>query len=137
MDRGELWWAQLDERRPVVVLSADRRPEVHVVQIVAPATSAEKHGYLLMSGAQALDADTRRRIIREAGPVGAVGIEVWLGSPEGLTQEGVVRVALPQPGRIFCTWATSLDEALLIEPIGVCSPEKLRELDAALQLAEA
>jgi mRNA interferase MazF len=135
--RGELWWAQLDEKRPVVVLSDDAHPDVHVMQIVAPATAAEKRGFLIMSGDQAVDADTRRRVVAEAGPVQAVGIEVWFGSSEGLAEEGVVRVALPQKGTTFCTWAMSLSEELLIERIGVCSPEKLRELDAAIELAGA
>lgn len=121
----------------MVVLSADARAEVQVMQIVAPATTAEKRGFLLLSGDQALDADTRHRIIREAGPVEAVGIEVWFGSSEGLAEEGVVRVALPQRGTIFCTWATSLGEAFLVERIGVCSPEKLRQLDVSLELAGA
>lgn len=137
MGRGELWWAQLDEKRPVVVLSDDARPDVHVMQIVAPATSAEKRGFLIMSGDQAVDADNRRRIVAEAGPGQAVGIEVWFGSSEGLAEEGVVRVALPQNGKIPCTWAMSLSEDLLVERIGVCSPEKLFELDAAIELAIA
>ena len=107
------------------------------MQIVAPATSAEKRGFLIMSGDQAVDADNRRRIVAEAGPVQAVGIEVWFGSSEGLAEEGVVRVALPQNGTIFCTWAMSLSEEFLIERIGVCSPEKLHELNAAIELADA
>lgn len=135
--RGELWWAQIDEKRPVVVLSDDARPEVHVMQIVAPATSVEKRGFLIMSCDQAVDADNRRRMVAVAGPVQAVGIEVWFGSAEGLAEEGVVRVALPQNGTIFCTWAASLSEDFLIERIGVCSPEKLHELDAAIELAGA
>ena len=90
-----------------------------------------------MFGDQAVDADNRRRIVAEAGPVQAVGIEVWFGSSEGLAEEGVVRVALPQNGTIFCTWAMSLSEEFLIERIGVCSPEKLHELDAAIELAGA
>jgi len=121
----------------VVVLSDDARPEVHVMQIVAPATSAEKRGFLIMSGDQAVDVDNRRRIIAEAGPVQAGGIEVWFGSSEGLAEEGVVRVALPQNGNIFCTWAMSLSEEFLIERIGVCSREKLHELNAAIELADA
>ena len=107
------------------------------MQIVAPATSAEKRGFLIMSGDQAVDADNRRRIVAEAGPVQAVGIEVWFGSSEGLAEEGVVRVALPQNGTIFCTWAMSLSEEFLIERIGVCSPEKLHELNATIELADA
>ena len=107
------------------------------MQIVAPATLAEKRGFLIMSGDQVVDADNRRRIVAEAGPVQAVGIEVWFGSSEGLAEEGVVRVALPQDGTIFCTWAMSLSEEFLIERIGVCSPEKLHELDVAMELAGA
>jgi mRNA interferase MazF len=137
VQRGELWWAQIDEKRPVVLLSRDARPDVHVMQIVAPATSAEKRGFLIMSVDQAVDADNRRRIVAEAGPVRAVGIEVWFGSSEGLVEEGVVRVALPQDGTIFCTWGMSLSEEFLIERIGVCSPEKLHELDVAMELAGA
>ncbi|MBC2934016.1 type II toxin-antitoxin system PemK/MazF family toxin [Nocardioides sp. zg-1228] len=135
MRRGELWWAEIDGKRPVVVLSDEARSEVHVMQIVAPATSAEKRGFLIMSGDQAVDADNRRRMVAEAGQVQAIGIEVWFGSSEGLAEEGVVRVALPQNATVFCTWGTRLGEELLVERIGACSPEKLRELDAAIQLA--
>lgn len=137
MQRGELWWAQIDEKRPVVLLSRDARPEVSVIQIVAPATSAEKRGFLIMSGDQVVDADNRRRILADADPVQAVGIEVWFGSSEGLAEEGVVRIALPQDGTMFCTWAMSLSEEFLMERIGVCSPEKLHELDVAMELAGA
>lgn len=137
MQRGELWWAQIDEKRPVVLLSRDARTEVSVIQIVAPATSAEKRGFLIMSGDQVVDADNRRRILADADPVQAVGIEVWFGSSEGLAEEGVVRVALPQDGTMFCTWAVSLSEEFLMERIGVCSPEKLHELDVAMELAGA
>ena len=133
--RGELWWAQIDERRPVVVLSGEARADVHVMQIVAPATPAERRGFLIMSGDQALDTDLRRRMVAEAGPVQSVGIEVWFGRAEGLAEDGVVRVALPQAGTIFCTWGMNLSEEFLIERIGVCSPEKLHELDVAMELA--
>ena len=105
------------------------------MQIVAPATSAERRGFLIMSGDQAVDADVRRRNVAEACPVKAVLIEVWFGHSEGLAEEGVVRVALPQDGTIFCTWGMSLSEEFLIERIGACSPEKLHELDVAVALA--
>ena len=107
------------------------------MQIVAPAKSAERRGFLIMSGAQAVDVDVRRRIVADARPVQAVGIEVWFGRSEGLAEEGVVRVALPQDGTIFCTWGMSLNEEFLIERIGACSPEKLHELDVAVELAGA
>jgi mRNA interferase MazF len=135
--RGELWWAQIDEKRPVVLLSSDAGPDVNAMQIVAPATSAEERGFLIMSGDQVIDADNRRRIVAEAGPVQAVGIEVWFGSSEGLAEEGVVRVALPLEGKILCTWGLTVREEFLIERIGICSPEKLHELDVAMELAGA
>jgi mRNA interferase MazF len=119
------------------LLSGGAGPEVKVMQIVAPATPAEKRGFVVMSGEQALDADNRRCIVAEAGPARAVGIEVFFGTPEGLAEAGVVRVALPQDGTIFCTWGVGLTEDSLIERIGTCSPEKLNELDVAMELASA
>ena len=107
------------------------------MQIVAPATSAERRGFLIMSGDQPVDADVRRRNVAKARPVQAVLIEVSFGRSEGLAGEGVVRVALPQDEKIFCTWGTSLNEEFLIERIGGCSPEKLHELDVAMELAGA
>ena len=117
----------------MALLSCDARPEVQVMQIVAPATSKERRGFLIMSGDQPVDADARRRAVAEARPVQGVGIEVWFGRSEGLAEDGVVRVALPQDGKIFCTWGTSIDEEFLIKRIGACSEEKLRELDVAVE----
>ena len=97
MERGELWWAQIDEKRPVVLLSGGPGPEFAAVQIVEPATPSQKLGFVLMSGEQAVDVDERRRIVAEAGPdIRAIGIEVFFGAEEGLEEGGVVRVALPQ-----------------------------------------
>lgn len=138
MERGELWWAQFDDKRPVVLLSGGAGSELRAVQIVAPATPAEKQGFVLMSGEQAARADERRRIIEAAGPdARAIGIEVFFGAREGLAEEGVVRVALPMDGKIFCTWMLSLSEEYLIERIGVLSPAKQRELDVAMELSGA
>lgn len=138
MERGELWWAQFDHKQPVVLLSRGAGPELLAVQIVAPATPAEKEGFLLMSGAQAVDAEQRRRIIEAAGPnVRAIGIEVFFGAQEGLAEDGVVRVALPMEGKTFCTWMLSLGAEYLIERIGVLSPAKQRELDVAMWLSGA
>ncbi|GAB3186949.1 mRNA interferase MazF [Micromonospora palomenae] len=138
MERGELWWAQLDDERPVVLLSDGAGPEFRAVQIVAPATPVEKQGLLLMSGEQAVDADERRRVVEAAGPdVRAIGIEVFFGAQEGLAEDGVVRVALPIDGKTFCTWMLSLSGEYLIERIGVLSPAKLRELDVAMELSDA
>jgi mRNA interferase MazF len=136
VERGELWWALIDEKRPVVLLSRGPGPQVRVIQIVEPATPAQRHGFGLMSGEQAADADERRRVIEQAGPAPrAIGVEVLLGTSEGLAEAGVVRVALPQDGTIFCTWGATLDEKHLIERIGVLSPAKLRQLSIALELA--
>ncbi len=137
MKRGELWWAALDDKRAVVLLSGGAGP-FRAVQIVAPATAAEKVGFVLMSGQQAVDFDERCRIVEEAGPsVQAIGIEVFLGWREGLAADGVVRVALPRNGKVFCTWTLSLHETDLIERIGDLSPPKQRELDLVMELSGA
>jgi mRNA interferase MazF len=136
VERGELWWAQIDEKRPVVLLSGGEGPEFLAMQIVEPATPSQKLGFVLMSGEQAVDVDERRRIVEEAGPdARAIGIEVFFGAEEGLGKSGVVRVALPKDGKIFCTWETTVSLEFLIEKIGVLSPAKRHELDIALSLA--
>ncbi|MGK5682542.1 hypothetical protein [Actinoplanes sp. URMC 104] len=136
MERGEVWWARIDEERPVVLLSGGAGPEYRAVQIVEPAAPAQKVGFLLMSGEQAADPGVRRRILAGDGPgVLAVGIEVFLGAEEGLAATGVVRVALPRDGRIFCTWGATLDEACLVRRLGALSAAKQHELDVALTLA--
>jgi mRNA interferase MazF len=138
MERGELWWAQFGDKRPVVLLSGGTGPEFRAVQIVVPATPAQKQGFALMTGAQAVHADERHRFIESAGPeVAAIGIEVLFGAQDGLAEDGVVRVALPGAGKIFCTWVLSLDGEHLIERIGVLSPAKQHELDVALLLSGA
>jgi mRNA interferase MazF len=108
MDRGEVWWALLDEKRPVVLLSRDGAEELRAIQVVAPA------------GTDITD----------------VGIEVRLGNGEGLANEGVVRVALPRTGFIPCTWLVTLTRDDLIEQAGRLSPAKLHELADALRLAQ-
>jgi mRNA interferase MazF len=129
--RGEVWWALLDERRPVVLLASARQPEIPAVQIVAPATAAQRRGYTLLSGEQAAGRDAAR-IHAEAGGQDA-GIEV--GIDVGLPQSGVVRVALPRDGRVFCTWLVTLTPEHLIERVGVLPAPTLAHLDHALRLA--
>lgn len=107
MERGEVWWVLLDDNRPVVLLSLGGTAEMRAIQIVAPA------------GTDITD----------------VAIEVTLGSEEGLTDEGVVRVALPRAGLIPCTWLVTVTRDDLIEQAGRLSPAKLRKLTEALQLA--
>jgi mRNA interferase MazF len=131
MKRGEVWWAGVDEKRPVVLLSGEETAELRTMQIVAPATAAERRGFRVLSGEEASDA----RVVASADAAGGVGIEVTIGRSEGLPYEGVVRVGLPRDGRIFCTWLLTLTADDLIERAGVLSPAKLEQLANALRLA--
>ncbi|MBR7839419.1 type II toxin-antitoxin system PemK/MazF family toxin [Actinospica durhamensis] len=108
MERGEVWWALLDERRPVVILSRDGAEELRAIQVVAPTET----------------------------DLTDVGIEVRLGEEEGLADVGVVRVALPRAGFIPCTWLVTLTDDALLEQAGRLSSAKLRELTDALRLAQ-
>ena len=49
---------------------------------------------------------------------------------------GVVRVALPQKGHIFCTWLVTLTRESLVERAGVLPATRLDQLAAALRLAQ-
>jgi len=108
MRRGEVWWAEFDERRPVVLLSEEESSEFLAMQVVAPA-----------------DAD-----------ISGLGIEVAVGVPEGLPFEGVLRFAIPRPGFTPCTWLTTLSRDDLIERAGALSTAKLSEIDNALRASE-
>jgi len=122
--RGEVWWAQGDTEFPVVLLSGEESPEeFRAVQIVAPATEAQKHGFVVLSAQAAADA------------VPGDGIEVFLGPAEGLGRAGVVRVALPHPDRIFCTWQLTVAPDDLVERAGTLSAAKLAELEIAVRLS--
>lgn len=130
MRSGEVWWARLDERVPVVLLGGGR-----AIRVVDPATEEQRRGFLVLSGAEAADDETRTRLLAAAGPsVRAAGAEVPI---EGLGIEGlgVVRVAFPREGRVFCTWETALTAGDLIERIAVLAPEVQRQLDVVLRLA--
>ncbi len=107
MKRGEVWWALIDERRPVVLLSGEEAADPRAMQIVASAST-----------------DVR-----------AAGVEVEIGDREGLPHEGVVRVAFPQDGHIFCTWMITLSRDCLVERAGALSSTKLGQLENALRLA--
>jgi mRNA interferase MazF len=132
VEAGEVWWARLDGRTPVVLL-----PGFLAMRVVAAATAEQKQGFVVLTGAEAADDRTRERIIAAAGPAsGAVGAEVSIGTPEGLPFDGVVRVAFPREGHIFCTWETALTADDLIERAGVLSAEKRRELEIVLRLAQ-
>ncbi|MGW1591312.1 type II toxin-antitoxin system PemK/MazF family toxin [Streptomyces sp. NPDC002386] len=108
MQRGEVWWVQFDERRLVVLLSGDDASGFQAMQVVAPA---------------GLD-------------ISGLGIEVTVGTGEGLPLEGVLRLAFPYPGFTPCTWLTTVARDDLIERAAVLSSRKLSEIDDALRVAE-
>ncbi|WP_406028983.1 type II toxin-antitoxin system PemK/MazF family toxin [Nocardioides sp. NBC_00850] len=106
MQRGEVWWVEFDERRPVVLLSGDDGSGIQVMQVVAPA----------------------------GVDITGLGVEVTVGATEGLPFEGVLRFAIPRPGFTPCTWLTTLSREDLIERAGALSSAKLSEIDDALRL---
>jgi mRNA interferase MazF len=108
MRRGEVWWAEFDERRPVVLLSEEDPSRFRAMQVVAAA-----------------DTD-----------ISGLGIEVAVGVPEGLPFEGVLRFGFPWPGYTPCTWLTTLGRDDLIERAGEVSTAKLGEIDDALCASE-
>ncbi|WP_250291535.1 type II toxin-antitoxin system PemK/MazF family toxin [Streptomyces atroolivaceus] len=108
MQRGEVWWVEFDERRPVVLLSGDDASGIRVMQVVAGA----------------------------GVDITGLGVEVAVGAVEGLPFEGVLRFALPRPGFTPCTWLTTVSRDDLIERAGVLSSVKLSEIENALRLGE-
>jgi mRNA interferase MazF len=136
MQRGEVWWALIGEKCLVVLLSGDGEPEFRAMRIVAPATAEQKRGFVVMSGEEAADSGVMQQIITSAPTgIGGVGVEVEVGTREGLPYEGVVRVALPHDSRIFCTWLVTLTRESLVEQAGALSGTKLDQLANALRLA--
>ena len=105
MRRGEVWWAEFDERRPVVLLSGEDPSGFQAMQVVAPA-----------------DTD-----------ISGLGIEVAVGVQEGLSFDGVLRFVFPRPGFTPCTWLTTVSREDLIERAGAVSAAKLSEIDDALR----
>jgi mRNA interferase MazF len=94
MRRGEIWWARVDKRRPVVLVSRNEAYDVRAMVIVAPATTT----------------------------VRGFALEVKLGRREGLPRECVVNcdwlVTIPKrdlierAGALSAAKARKLDEAL-------------------------
>jgi mRNA interferase MazF len=94
MKRGEVWWAKVDKKRPVVLVSRDEAYEIRGLVIVAPTTTTVR-GY---------------------------AVEVRLGRREGLPRDCMVNcdwlVTLPKEDLLHRTGALSgpklrqLDEAL-------------------------
>lgn len=107
MQRGEVWWVEFDERRLVVLLSADDASGIRAMQVVAPA----------------------------GVDVSGLGVEVQVGATEGLPFEGVLRFAFPRPGFTPCTWLTTMSRDDLIERAAVLSSAKLSEIEDALRLS--
>jgi mRNA interferase MazF len=108
MRRGEVWWAEFDERRPVVLLSEEDPSGFRAMQVVAPA-----------------DTD-----------FSGLGIEVAVGVQEGLPFDGVLRFGFPWPGVTPCTWETTVSREDLIERAGEVSAAKLSEIDGALHASQ-
>ena len=108
MRRGEIWWVEFDERRPVVLLSAEGPSGFLAMQVVAPA-----------------DTD-----------FSGLGVEVAVGVREGLPFDGVLRFAFPWPGLTPCTWLTTVGPEDLIERAGTVPAAKLSEIDDALRASE-
>src|SRR5262245_48584400 len=106
MNRGEVWWADVDERCPVVFLTPLGGGTARAILVVPPAE-------------QKLDRF----------------VEIAIGGDEGLPFEGVVRIAFPQPGFIPCHWLTTISVAAFRERAGTLSAAKLRTLDEALRRA--
>ena len=107
MRRGEVWWVEFDERRPVVLLSEEGPSGFRAMHVVAPA----------------------------GADISGLGVEVAVGVLEGLPFEGVLRLVFPRPGFTPCTWLTTLSRDDLIERAGALSPAKLSEIDDALRAA--
>lgn len=105
--RGDVWWANVDERCPVVILSHDGET-VRAMIVAAPA----------------------RR------PIDGTAVEVDVGTDEGLSTAAVLRVAIPRAGHINCNWLVTLRQKHLLERAGVLSSSKLRQLEDALRLGE-
>jgi len=105
MQRGEVWWAELDESRPVVLLSGDEESGFQALQVVEP------------SGID----------------ISGLGIEVSVGAIDGLPYEGVLRLGFPNPDFLFCTWQTTVTADSLSSRAAVLTPAKVDEIDEALR----
>lgn len=105
MRRGEVWWVEFDEQRPVVLLSGDEAAGFDAVQIVPAADVSFQD----------------------------LGVEVAVGATEGLPFEGVLRFAFPRPGFTPCTWQTTLSGGDLIERAGALPEAKVAEIEDAIR----
>ena len=108
MQRGEVWWVEFGERRPFVLLSGDETSGFEAVAIVAAADVS----------------------------IEGLGVEVPLGTAEGLPFEGVVRFGFPRPGFTPCTWMTTLSGDDLIERAGALPAAAVAEIEDAIRRCE-
>ncbi|WP_436533624.1 hypothetical protein [Actinoplanes sp. HUAS TT8] len=125
MQPGEIWWVDGVPESLVVLLTAGDPAEA--MHVVAPASDEQKRGFIVLTPEEATDDHVRAQAL--AQPVGGVGIEVPVGDL------GVVRVALPRDGRIFCTWQLTVQRSALVRRAGVLSPERMRQLGSVVELA--
>ena len=87
--RGEVWWACLEERQPVVRLSGSDGAERRAMRIVPPATVNEKRGFVVLSSEEACDIRDWGRMVAAAGSaVRGVGIEVRIVLPRSSQRHG-------------------------------------------------
>ena len=107
MRRGEIWWVEFDERRPVVLLSEASHP----------------------GSGRCRSSLQRIRTLRPGNRGGS-------RRPGGLPFEGVLRFAFPWPGFTPCTWLTTLSRDDLIERADTVSTAKLSQIDDALRASE-
>ena len=96
VNRGDIWTAEFDHVRPVVVLSRLDNDDLRCVVAVEPANE----------------------------DISGVAVEVDLG-----LNDYVVRVALPRPGQINCTWVLTSSQDDLVEKVGSLSSAKLNEVE--------
>jgi mRNA interferase MazF len=107
MTRGDVWWVRWDDERCLVVLLSQE----------------DEHAIRGM------------RIVAAAGTdITGIAVEVSIGGRDGLPDLGVLRVALPHPGRIMCQWLVTVTTADLSEHAGSLSAATLDELAEALRL---
>ncbi|MBM2622690.1 hypothetical protein JIG36_45045 [Actinoplanes sp. LDG1-06] len=135
MERGEVWLADVNGLEPVVVVGAGDGDEFRAMYVVPAATAEQRRGFDFLDPAELIIRDADGPAASSGGSGRITGIEVPLGADEGLDPAGVVRLALPREGHVFCTWQVTLRPEDLVERLGRLSAEKLRMLDAALRLS--
>jgi mRNA-degrading endonuclease toxin of MazEF toxin-antitoxin module len=110
--RGDLWWVTLDERRPIVILST-HGADVRAIVVVPPFGGQPPSFQEPLSSTAAWE-------------------EIRIGAEEGLTCEGVARVAFYLPGVTLCQWLVTLPASDLQERVGALSTSKLAQLERML-----